>query len=125
MPAANYNITIEQGASFSRTLTLKDSSGIPINLTGWTIRGQIRASQNASSALATFTGTVANQGTNPGEATISLTPTQTAAIPQNPDATTAQAKTINYLYDIEGLRPDTSVVRLLQGKVTLSPEITK
>lgn len=118
-------MTIEQGSTFLRTLTVKDSAGAKINLTGWTIRGQIRTSQNAASAAATFTGTVLNQGTNLGEATISLTPNQTSAIPQDPNILTSVLKNSSYLYDVEAVRPDTSVLRLLQGKVKLVPEITK
>ena len=125
MPAAKYNIVVEQGATFTRTITIKDSNKNPVDLTGWSLRGKIRATQNSASALATFTGTILNQGTNKGQGTVSLTAAETSAIPGDTSASTNVLVKSYYLYDIEAVRPDTSVVRILRGKVTLIPEITK
>ena len=126
MPAAKYNITVEQGATFLRTITVKDADGETVDLTGWTVTGKMRENQNSVSALATFTGTILNQGTNPGEFTISLTPVQTAAIPGDTTADTSGVIVKSYyLYDVEATKPDTSVLRLLRGRVELIPEMTK
>jgi hypothetical protein len=38
MSAAQYNFSIEQGSSFSLSFIYKDSSGNPVNLTGWCAR---------------------------------------------------------------------------------------
>jgi hypothetical protein len=38
MPAATYNLTIEQGATFSLPFTVADSSGTPINFSGITTK---------------------------------------------------------------------------------------
>ena len=42
--AAVYDITIEQGATFRLSLVWKDSSNVPVNLTGYTARMQVRRS---------------------------------------------------------------------------------
>ena len=38
MAAGKYDFTIEQGSSFKLSLIYKDSSEIPINITGWCAR---------------------------------------------------------------------------------------
>lgn len=55
MPATEYPIEIEQGATFERVLRLKDA-GVVRNLTGCTARGQIRDGWGADGVkLADFT----------------------------------------------------------------------
>jgi len=38
MPASKYDFTIEQGSSFKLSLIYKDSSDLPIDITGWCAR---------------------------------------------------------------------------------------
>jgi hypothetical protein len=125
MAAAKLDIVVEQGATFLRTLTLKDGAGVLIDLTGYTVRGQIRSSQNASSIAATFTGTVLNQTTNKGQASLLISATDTSSIPGDAEQVTPPLKASKYLYDIEMVDGSGVVTRLLQGNVTLVPEITK
>lgn len=124
MAAAEYNITIEQGATFTRTLTLKDGNGAGIDLTGYQFRGYVKESQSATSTLAIFQFTLANQTTSPGVVTAVLPYSDTAALPV-PESTKAALKNAVYLYDIEAQTPAGDVLRLLQGKATVVPEITK
>ena len=42
MTAGIYNATIDQGATWSVTVTYTDSNGAPINLTGYTAAMQVR-----------------------------------------------------------------------------------
>ena len=42
MSAGKYNFEIEAGATFTRTITYKDSTDTAIDLTGATVRMQIR-----------------------------------------------------------------------------------
>ena len=46
MAAAQYDILIEQGATFSRTFVWKDSSEVAVDLTGYTARMQIRKTKS-------------------------------------------------------------------------------
>ena len=48
MSAGAYDITCEQGATFSRTLTVKDSSGAVRDLSTYTARMQVRRTQSSS-----------------------------------------------------------------------------
>lgn len=52
--AAQYNFTIEQGATFTRSFTYKDSTGSPINLTNYTAQGQVRQAVESGSVLLEF-----------------------------------------------------------------------
>lgn len=116
---------IEQGATFEKTFTLKDSSAVKIDLTGWTFAGKIRHRYDAPSVVATFSAAVAsNQVTNKGEFTVSLTAAQTAAIPVD-ESETIDRDLTEYLYDIEATKPDTKIDRVLEGKVLVSPEVTR
>lgn len=124
MAAAKLDIVVEQGATFLRTVTIKDSAGVEIDITGWTLRGQIRESQSAAAALATFTCALLNQTTDTGKATFQLSAATTAAMQQASYAKPT-LKSSFYLYDLEVEKPGGEVIRLLQGAVTFVPEITK
>ena len=51
------NISIDQGSTFSSTVTVEGSDGLVFNLTGYTVRGQIRKSYTSTSFTA-FTATI-------------------------------------------------------------------
>ena len=124
MPAANQDLTAEQGATFSLLLTIKDSSNVAVDLTGNTYAGQVRKKISDEDPVATFTCTVQNQITNTGELLISLTPAETSAIPMK--SQNKQERTLEeYAYDIEATYPDGSKERILEGIFSLSPEVTR
>lgn len=124
MAAAELEILIEQGSTFLRTLTIQDSALVPVNLTGHSFRGMIRHLTDDAAPVASFTCTIANQGTNPGEVSIALTPTETSAIPVDAQ-TKPERKTKKYCYDIEWVKSGGVVERILQGIAVVSPEATK
>lgn len=115
MPAGIYDMTIEQGATFALNLTLQDANGDPFDLTGYTGRGQLRTRYSDVSPLVNFTVTVPQHNTLPseGKLSIGLTAAQTAALP--PRA---------LVYDIE-LVKNAEVIRILQGRADISPEVTR
>lgn len=128
MAAAVYNIFIEQGATFKAEMVFKDSDGVPIDQTGRTFTGQIRRRYDATSVLATFTISLANQITDTGKIIITIPAAQTAAIPVEPSTQSNDPKKRPesiYQYDIEATNVDTTVDRVLQGIATVSPEVTK
>lgn len=115
MAAAKYNITIEQGATFVKSVTVKDATtGVVRDLTGYVARGQIRARYEDQTPIATFNFT--NLGTS-GTFVFQLSAATTTAL----DFESA-------VYDIEleqvGSNP-VNVERLMQGNVFLSKEVTK
>lgn len=113
--AGIYNIVCDQGATFNRIFTWQDSSGIPINLTNYTARMQVRDTVSSVSTLLSLT--TENGGISLGGAagtvTIIASATQTAAIAAG-----------CYVYDIE-LVFDAVVTRLVQGQFTVDAEVTR
>jgi hypothetical protein len=113
--ASKYNIIIEQGADFGLDFAMSNSDNTPIDLTGAIVRSQIREKYSSPNPLVYFTGTVLDGPA--GTAKISLTASQTSAI--------AATDTNAYVYDIEVAFPTGSVVRILEGNVAVSPEVTR
>lgn len=113
MAAGQLNILIEQGATFSRTLTIESTPGVPLNLTGYTFAGQVRRSYTDANAAATFGLTVANVSL--GTVNWTMIPLQTQAlIPQT------------YRYDIEMTATSSgAVTRLLEGEAFVSASMTR
>ncbi len=112
MPAQTVNLLVEQGATFSRTVRLKQADGTPVDLTGWSGRGQIRRTVRDETVLASFTVVIVD----PSEGAFSI---GLAA------ATTAGFDTRPAVYDIELVDGAGGVMRVLQGAITVSPEVTR
>lgn len=105
------NLTIDQGATFSKTFTIYATDTTVLNLTGYTIRGEMRKAYAASTSQE-FTISCPEPTT--GVVTISLTATQTAALTAG-----------KYVYDVETSSPAGTVSRTLQGNATVTPEVTR
>lgn len=122
MAAGTYNTTLDQGATFSRTFEVLDGNSAPINLTGYTFAAQLRKlPKDTGTPIATFTCAL---GTETNYVTISLTNTQTTAVPVAADAKNPTA-TSRYYYDLEITSPALVVSRLVSGYIDVSPEVTK
>jgi len=125
MTAGRYDIAIDQGSTFRKTITWKDSSGNEIDLTGYSARMQVRPTYSSSST--TLNLTTANGGiTLGGDAgTIELyvSATATAAIPTTSPSQFADA--FVGVYDLELVAPNSDVTRLLHGDFIVNPEVTR
>jgi len=108
--AAKHSLTIWQGSTFIQEVVVKNSSNSAIDLAGYTGRGQLRENYD-STEFVDFTVDVSAPAT--GVVTISLTAVETAEI-----------KPGRYVYDIE-LVDGAIVHRIVQGTVTVYPEVTK
>lgn len=111
MAAGKLNIVIEQGATFSKTLTIKDVDGDPINLTGRTFRSQIRRRPTDTNPAATFTMAVVNASA--GTVSWQMSATTTAGIVPEP-----------HYYDVE-MQDNGVVTRLMEGTAFVNFEVTK
>ena len=111
--ATNYNLYIDQGSDFSYTHTVKDNTGSIRDLSNLTGRAQMRRSYYSSSNTA-FTVTIDDAAT--GNVKISLTNAQTANLRYG-----------RYVYDVELVNTlaTANVERILEGIVTVYPEVTK
>lgn len=107
--ATKNNIVIDQGTTFTLTVTLTNDDGTAKDLSDYTIASQMRKSYYTS----TYTAFTTDKVNLTGELTISLTATQTSAL-----------KAGRYVYDIE-IEDSTETVRVLEGIVTVTPEVTK
>ena len=105
------NIFIDQGATFTTTVTVTDANGDAVSLSGYSVAAQIRKTFLSSSATA-FTATISNASS--GEITISLSPTQTAALEAG-----------RFVYDVVITASGGTKTRVVEGQVTVNPSVTR
>ena len=124
MAAGIANLLIQQGETFKRTIIVNDNQAIPqpINLTGYTARSSIRTTADASTVTVAFTCTFDPVRTT-GKIYLSLTDTQTSALPTV--GKTDYSKLTKYTWDMEIIDATLNVTRLLNGTITVSPEVTR
>lgn len=111
MAAGQYDLLIEQGATFQRTITVLEN-GVAKVLDGFSGRAQVRRSHANATILQTITVNITDP-TN-GIVVISLTPTQTTALVIQ-----------RAVWDLELVDSGGDVIRLLAGSVEISPEVTR
>lgn len=111
-----YNINMDQGATFERLLTVKNSDGTLLNLTGYQARMHIRLEMEDDNYLALLTtenGRIVLGGMD-GTIYLTLPPEVTSTLRRD------------CVYDIELLEPSSEkVYRLLKGMVRVSDEVTR
>ena len=110
--AAIANLYIDQGSTFSTTVFVKNDDETPFDLTLYTAAGQIRKSYSSSTKV-DFTLEIANPATL-GQINLSLTPTQTSTLEEG-----------RYVYDIEVTSTGDVITRVVEGLVTVSPQVTR
>jgi len=110
MPYAE--LTVDQGTTFESTLDLINDDGSAINVTNFIFSGSIRKSYYSNNTTANLTITVVNANT--GNVNISLNA-----------ATTANIKSGRYLYDIKMRDTSNVVTRIVEGIMTITPQVTK
>lgn len=115
MPAGIYNITAEQGSTFTRTITWRDASTTPVNLTNCTAKMQVRKSMDAPTAVLTLTSTTG----------ITINGAQGVLALEVAAAKMAQVPAGTYVYDLEVTHPAGRVTRILEGKFTVTREVTR
>ena len=110
--AAYLEITIEQGANLTSTVTVSDTQGDAINLSTYSASAQLRKSYYSSSAN-TLTATIT--GNANGQITLSMTASNTALLTPG-----------RYVYDLKITNStDNSVTRVIEGTATVLPSVTR
>jgi hypothetical protein len=108
--ASKAYLVMDQGADFSATITLTDDAGNLINIKDFTGRSQFRKSYTSS---------------NYKEFGVSLdSNTSTITLTMN-SANTANVVAGRYVYDLEVISSANVVSRLLEGILTVTPQVTK
>jgi hypothetical protein len=118
------DILLNQGATFSATIYIKDANGDGVDLTGHTFEGDIREDYATTSSVAAFTFTLMDQSAFPGGVTVTIPASDTATIPVDTPTGTKRTTT-KYVYDIKSTDADDIVYRWLEGVVEVSPEVTR
>ena len=120
--ATTYKLYIDQGSTFTRTISLKNSDGDPYDLTGASISSQIRDTPTSSVKIADFSVSISSPAAS-GEFVLFMPASGTAALPVDPTTGPIATPSV-YAYDVE-MVIGTTVTRLLQGEVVVSPEVTR
>jgi len=116
MIAGVYNLTIEQGTTLSRTLTWTDSNDALVDLTNYTARAKVRDGYDGTAVvdLTTENGGITLGGAL-GTVVLSMSAADTAALSVLKDGR----------WDLELVSAGGTVTRLVQGKCTISREVTR
>lgn len=113
---SQYHLTIYQGATFRQNMIWQDNEQQPIDLTGYAARMMARTNVSASDPFLTLTtenGGITLGGED-GTILLVMTAGQTESLTE-----------MAGLYDLELVAPGGEVVRLLQGNIIISKEITR
>lgn len=106
--ALKANITIDQGTDFATSIDVTDDNGDPTDLSGFSGAAQMRKHYTSSNSYS-FTVAVAN-----GSVTLSMN-----------SATTANISAGRYVYDCELTSGSNVVTRIVEGIVTVTPQVTR
>lgn len=130
MPAARYDFTIEQGATFNSEVQYNDTNNRPVDLTDYEGRMQIRPFAGSSDLYLTLSSSLGPCGTgiNMSGSNGDTSPTSgSIGIYISAASSSLLEWEGNAYYDLElysGSADCEFVVRLLEGKVKLSKEVT-
>ena len=105
------NLTVDQDADFTQTLTIKDSTGTVVDISGQTVTSKMRKTHLSTSATSFTTAIVSGTA---GTCSITLTDTVTAALTEG-----------RYVWDLTTTDDTGLVTRRLEGRVTVTPSVTR
>jgi hypothetical protein len=110
--SVHYDLSgISQGSTYSLTFRAVDSAGVPVSLSGYSIRSTIREKYSSTTGIASFNSSITTP--NSGICNIALTASGAAAIAAG-----------IYLYSVEVENYSTlDVIKLLDGHAYVNPEI--
>ena len=109
---AKANIVVDQGSDFSTTITVRDNAGAVLNLTNYIGAAQIR--KHYTSTTATSMNVVFETPRENGQISLKLTRAQTAGLSDG-----------RYVYDVEVTDSANTRSRLVEGIVTVTPQVTR
>ncbi len=110
--AAYVELFMDQGATFNNVINLTDDiTNDTINISGYTIRSQMRRSYYSTNPSANITCSITDAAN--GEITLTLSASATANL-----------KAGRYLFDVQTVDTSNNVVRILEGIMTVTPRIT-
>jgi hypothetical protein len=105
------NLAIYQGDDYAAVVTVSDGSGTPPNLTGYTAQAQVRL--GPADTNPTVVVEIATSLLLPDQIQLTI-----------PRSITAQLSG-NYSWDLQLIKPDTTIETILAGKVQVTLEVTR
>ena len=117
-----YKLVIKQGATFRKTFVYKAgttvANAVPVDLTGWTARSQMRPTYASATVWAEWT--TANGGlTLQAEGNLGqIDMFSDAQLTQNMPAASG-------VWDLELVSPTGEVLRIIEGDSQVTPEVTR
>lgn len=102
----------DQGTSFSYALDISNDDDTPVDVTGYTFTSSIRKSYYSTNPTANLTVTVLSAAN--GNVQLSMN-----------SATTSNIKPGRYLYDVKMVDNLNTTFRVIEGIITIYPQITK
>ena len=104
------HLQIDQGATFDKSFRYRDANGDPLDLSGYSLRAQLR--QNYTSSVAANFGTEISDPTG-GEFRLVLSASGSMNLTPG-----------NFVWDVEA-SINATVIRLVGGTAEITPEVTK
>lgn len=112
MTAAYQNLYLEQGTTFSTTITMSDVYGNAYDLTSFSANSQIKRSYYSSTTTGYFNTSL---NVSDGSVTIAMDANTSATIPAG-----------QYVYDVKMVNSINGLkVRILEGMVFVSPQVSQ
>lgn len=108
--AIKANLIIDQGTTYTTTVDVTDEDGLPVNLTNYTGTAQIRKHYSSSNSTPFAVSINGPDGT----VILNLTATQTGALVAG-----------RYVYDVELTNSSNVISRIVEGIVTVTPQVTR
>ena len=105
------NITIDQDADYTETVTVKDSTGTVVDLTGQTVTSKLRKTHLSTSATSFTTAIVS---ATDGTASITLTDTVTSALAEG-----------RFVWDLTTTDSSGLITRRIEGRATVTPSVSR
>lgn len=107
--ATKVNLVVDQGATFTTSITFADEGGNGINFSTYTGTAQMRKHYTSSNSTAFSVSMSSN-----GLITLALSANQTGSLVAG-----------RYVYDLEVVDTSNVVSRLIEGIVTVTPQVTR
>lgn len=126
MPAGRYSFLIEQGATLDFEIQYRDASGTAIDLSGYSGRMQLRPDVASTSSYISLSSSLQADGTglNFSGSNGTTSPTSGSIGLYISAVSSSLLSFDEAVYDLE-IQSGSLVIRLLEGKVKLSPEVTR
>lgn len=102
----------DQGTSFSYALDLSNDDGTALNVAGYTFTSSIRKSYYSSGVTANLTVSIINEAN--GNVQLSMN-----------SATTSNIRPGRYLYDVKMIDNTNTTFRVIEGIISIYPQVTK